>query len=99
MSSPLAPALELETFYCAIDDVSASGLSFDVHTRVPTGATLELHVKLSQPAEEFRYAGVVVRSVEGWHDLVLSYCIGVELVGGLADGKWCQAVERRQAHD
>jgi hypothetical protein len=97
LSSPLAPDLELETFYCSIADVSDGGLGFDVHTKVPCGAVLKLKVQLLEPVEEFLHRGTVVRCADSWRDRVLSCRIGVRLAKGeeRVRGAWAGAVRRR----
>ena len=97
LSSPLAPDLELETFYCSIADVSDGGLGFDVHTEVPCGAVLKLKVQLLEPVEEFFHRGTVVICVDSWQDLVLSCRIGVRFAetGGGGRSAWAGAVRRR----
>ena len=99
LSSPLAPELEQETFYCSIGDVSASGLGFDAHTAVPCGAVLRLNVKLLEPAEEFPRTGIVVRCAGSWSELVFSCRIGVRLTDGKKEthSAWVEAVTRRLA--
>ena len=97
LSSPLAPDLEMETFYCSIADVSDGGLGFDVHTEVPCGAVLQLKVQLLEPVEEFLHRGTVVRCADSWRDLVLSCRIGVRLANGSEDTQraWVEAITRR----
>jgi hypothetical protein len=96
-SAPDAPNLEGKVFRCTTRDLSAGGLLMVVHSRVPIGTTVRVHVVFTDPEAEFEHIGRVawVKSVH--EDFLESHSIGIEILR--SDGNttldWAEMVAAR----
>ena len=59
-TAPDAPMLEDNTFHCWTRDISAGGVKFCVHSRVPVGARLKLQISLAGTTATFQHIGRVM---------------------------------------
>lgn len=99
LSAPDVPHIESRSYYCWTKDLSASGMRFCVHSRVPAGAILKLEVIFDEPREMFRHIGKVMWAQEFNDDGVISNWLGVQIsetLGGDARlSIWKTCLERR----
>ena len=80
ISSPEFPALEGRRYYCWTEDISAGGLRFRVHSKVPPGAILKLDVSLeADPHTAFVHMGRVAWQQEFDDNGLISRWLGVEI--------------------
>lgn len=79
LSAPEVPQIESRSYYCWTRDLSAGGMRFCVHSRVPVGAILKLEVVFDDPQEIFRHIGKVMWEQEFSDDGVTSNWLGVQI--------------------
>jgi hypothetical protein len=79
LSAPDAPHIESRSYYCWTRDLSAGGMRFCVHSRVPIGAILKLEVLFDDRREVFRHIGKVMWAQEFNDDGVISNWLGVQI--------------------
>jgi c-di-GMP-binding flagellar brake protein YcgR len=80
-ASPEAPTLEGKVFRCTTRDLSSGGLQIVVHSPVPTGTMVRLHVVFTEPAAEFDHLARVAWSRVNDEDVLQTYSVGVEFCG------------------
>ncbi len=100
ISAPEAPQIESRTYYCWTHDLSASGLRFSVHTKVPVGAILKLEIIFDTPREVFRHIGKVVWQQACCDEGVMSSMLGVHITetlgGDVRFSFWRHCIEYRE---
>lgn len=79
LSAPDVPQIESHSFYCWTRDLSAGGMRFLVHSRVPVGSILKLEVMFDTPHEVFRHIGKVMWAQEFVEDGVRANWLGVQI--------------------
>ncbi len=89
-AAPDAPSLEGRVFRCTTRDLSSSGLQMVVHSNVPVGTMVRVHVVFTDPPAEFEHLARVAWARLELDDLVQDYAIGMELVStdGQDDHEW-----------
>jgi hypothetical protein len=94
LSAPQAPPLENQKFFCTTSDLSETGISFHVHTDVPTGAVLEMKIELPDPPDVYVHQGTVVWTREVPEDLVLVHVLGIKITAtrGKREDQWRDAI-------
>jgi c-di-GMP-binding flagellar brake protein YcgR len=97
VAAPEAPTLEGKVFQCTTRDLSSGGLKMVVHTAVPIGSRVRLHVVFTEPAAEFEHLARVVWSAVNDEDVIQTYSVGVEFCGthGKKDHAWSDLLEAR----
>lgn len=99
LSAPDAPHIESRSYYCWTRDLSACGMRFCVHSRVPVGAILKLEVLFDDPRENFRHIGKVMWEQEFNDDGVVSNWLGVQITetlgGDLNFSSWKLRIEEK----
>lgn len=87
LSAPDVPQIESRSYYCWTRDLSAGGMRFCVHSRVPVGAIVKLEVLFDDPRETFWHIGKVMWVEEFDEEGIVSNWLGVkitETIGGEA---------------
>ena len=80
VSAPEVPSLEGKRYYCWTEDISAGGLRFRVHSKVPLAAILKLDVQLEgSPQGSFLHMGRVAWEQEFEENGLVSRWLGVEI--------------------
>lgn len=79
LSAPDVPRIESRNYYCWTRDLSAGGMRFCVHSRVPVGTILKLEVMFDDPQEVFRHIGKVMWEQEFSDEGVTSNWLGVKI--------------------
>jgi len=79
LSAPDVPQIESRSYYCWTRDLSAGGMRFCVHSRVPVGAILKLEVMFDESQDLFRHIGKVMWEQEFNDDGVISNWLGVQI--------------------
>ncbi len=99
LSAPAVPQIESRSYFCWTRDLSAMGMRFCVHSRVPMGAILKLEVAFDDPREIFRHIGKVMWEQEFNDDGVISNWLGVQItetLGGNARSvAWKFCIEQK----
>jgi hypothetical protein len=80
LAAPDAPNLEGNTFFCWTRDISAGGLKFCVHSRVPVGARLKLQISLAGTAATFQHIGRVMWLQEFEEASLVSNWLGIKIM-------------------
>lgn len=96
-AAPEAPTLEGKVFQCTTRDLSSGGLQMVVHTSVPIGTMVRVHVVFTEPAAEFEHVARVAWSRANDEDVIQTYSVGVEFCG-TCDKKvhaWSDVLEAR----
>ena len=96
-ASPEAPTLEGKIFKCTTRDLSSGGLKMVVHTPVPVGGMVRLHVVFTEPAAEFVHVARVAWSRVQHTDVVQSYALGLEFCDtvGPQEVVWSDLIKSR----
>jgi hypothetical protein len=89
LSAPDVPHIESRSYYCWTRDLSAEGMRFCVHSRVPMGSILKLEVMFDDPREVFRHIGKVMWAQEFNDDGVISNWLGVQITETLGGDARC----------
>ncbi len=102
VSAPELPNLEGKRYYCWTDDISAGGLRFRVHSKVPLAAILKLDIQLDDvPQGSFMHMGRVAWEQEFEDHGVVSRWLGVEITETLGGEdrfrRWQSLIEGMQA--
>lgn len=79
LSAPDVPQIERHSYFCWTRDLSAGGMRFCVHSRVPVGAILKLEVMFDTPYEIFHHIGKVMWAQEFAEGGVSSNWLGVQI--------------------
>ena len=97
VAAPDAPMLEGKVFRCTTRDLSHGGLKMVVHTAVPTGSMVRLHVVFTEPAAEFEHLARAAWSTVSDENVIQTYSLGVEFCGshGQKDHAWSDLLEAR----
>jgi hypothetical protein len=97
VAAPEAPTLEGKVFQCTTRDLSAGGLQVVVHSPVPTGTMVRLHVVFTEPEAEFEHLARVAWSRVNDEDVIQTYSVGVEFCGtrGQKVHAWSDLLEAR----
>jgi len=97
LSAPDSPQIESRNYFCWTRDLSAGGLRFCVHSRVPVGTILKLEIMFDEPQELFRHIGKVMWEQEFIDTDVTSNWLGVQITetlgGESRSARWKVCVE------
>lgn len=74
-------------FSCKICDISSGGLQMVVHTNIPIGTIVELHVVFTDPPAEFKHTAAVAWVKENNEDIIKTYRIGIGFTSTVGEGK------------
>jgi len=96
-AAPDAPNLEGKVFQCTTRDLSAGGLLMVVHTPVPVGTMVRLHVVFTDPRAEFEHVARVAWSRLQSDDIIQDYAIGIEFTRteGQQSHAWSEMLNAR----
>lgn len=98
LSAPDVPQIESHSYFCWTRDLSAGGMRFCVHSRVPVGAILKLEVMFDTPHEIFHHIGKVMWAQEFAEGGVSSSWLGVQITETLGgedrSAVWTFCVEK-----